>query len=263
VQITTVDEVDEDLLNKEEEKELLAVFGIPKGEEIKLQDMEQNLSREQSKKNLDVKERWSRRDKEIPKELEVSNFFVNIDPESLKEKEEEKQKTRLVELPLPWFNPEEFLQRLLPYVNKLDEKGRWKAISMPNGIVYVQPRLFWDILYEMAKEKNIIEVFYYAESIEMKRNCLYSVLKQLQRHKDAIETSLIKDGFFSAPFYVKFKSGKTLSRALYVPLKAGEAFGVFVGELEARKKGKLLEVEDIVPPYEEGKIEEDELSILG
>jgi hypothetical protein len=28
-----------------------------------------------------------------------------------------------------------------------------------------------------------------------------------------------------------------------------------VGELEARKRGKLLEIEDIVPPYEEEKIE--------
>jgi len=257
VQITTLDEVYEDLLNKEEEKELLDVFEIPSGEEIKFQDMGQDLSKGQSK------ERWSKKDKEIPKELEVSNFFVNVDPDALKEKEDEKEERKPVEIPLPWFNPEEFLQRLLLYVNKLDEKGRWKAISMPNGIVYVQPRLFWDILFEMAKEKNIIEVFYYAESPEMKRNCLYSVLKQLQRHKDAIETSLIKDGFFSAPFYVKLKTGKTLSRALYVPLKAGEAFGVFVGELEARKKGKLLEIEDIVPPYEEGKIEEDELGILG
>jgi hypothetical protein len=132
---------------------------------------------------------------------------------------------------------------------------------MPNGVVYVQPRLFWDILVEMAKEKNIIEVFYYAESPEMKRNCLYSILKQLQKHKEAIETSLIKDGFFSAPFYVKLKDGRTLSRALYVPLKACEAFGVSVGELEARKRGKLLEVEDIVPPYyEEENSQEKELS---
>jgi hypothetical protein len=38
-------------------------------------------------------------------------------------------------------------------------------------------------------------------------------------------------------------------------LKACEAFGVSVGELEARKRGKLLEIEEIVPPYEEEKIE--------
>jgi hypothetical protein len=46
-------------------------------------------------------------------------------------------------------------------------------------------------------------------------------------------------------------------------LKACEAFGVSVGELEARKKGKLLEIEEIVPPYEEGKIKEDEFGFLG
>jgi hypothetical protein len=37
---------------------------------------------------------------------------------------------------------------------------------------------------------------------------------------------------------------------------------VLVGELEARKTGRLLEIEDIVPPYEEDKIEENELGIL-
>ena len=261
VQITTLDEVDEGLLNKEEEVGMLNVFGIPS--EVKVEPQEK-VSEKVLEQDLSKVQKWNKRDKEISKEFEVSNFFVNVDPDVLKEKEDEKKKERKpVEIPLPWFNPEEFLQRLLPHVNKLDEKGRWNAISMPSGVVYVQPRLFWNILFEMAKEKNIIEVFYYEESPEMKRNCLYSVLKQLQKHKDAIETSLIKDGFFSAPFYVKLKDGRILSRALYVPLKACEAFGVSVGELEARKRGKLLEVEDIVPPYEEGKIEEDDLDILG
>ena len=256
VQITTLDEVDEELLNKKEELEMLDVFGIPKEVEVETQEkvsVSADLAKNQGdKKNLGA---WDKKNKDIPQEFEVSNLFVNIDLDVLKEKEDEKREERPVEIPLPWFNPEEFLQRLLPYVNKLDEKGRWSAISMPNGVVYVQPRLFWNILLEMAREKNIIEIFYYEESPEMKRNCLYSVLKQLQKHKDAIETSLIKDGFFSAPFYVKLKDGRILSRALYVPLKACEAFGVSVGELEARKKGKLLEIEEIVPPYEEEKIE--------
>jgi hypothetical protein len=279
VQITTLEEVDEALLNKNEELGMMSVFGIPSEEDLlKVQSeenkesmkskqnggSEENKESKENKENLAVKEKWNKKDKVIPKELEVSNFFVNVDLDALKEKEEkEKQEGKPVEIPLPWFNPEEFLQRLLPHVNKLDEKGRWNAISMPNGVVYVQPRLFWNILVEMAKEKNIIEIFYYEESPEMKRNCLYSVLKQLQKHKDAIETSLIKDGFFSAPFYVKLKDGRTLSRALYVPLKACEAFGVSVGELEARKKGKLLEIEDIVPPYEEEKGEEDDFGFLG
>jgi hypothetical protein len=279
VQITTLDEFDVALLNKNEELGMMSVFGIPSEEDLLRVQSEENKESmkskqnggneenkeiKENKENLAVKEKWNKKDKVIPKEFEVSNFFVNVDLDAVKEKEEkEKQEGKPVEIPLPWFNPEEFLQRLLPYVNRLDEKGRWNAISMPNGVVYVQPRLFWNILVEMAKEKNIIEIFYYEESPEMKRNCLYSVLKQLQKHKDAIETSLIREGFFSAPFYVKLKDGRTLSRALYVPLKACEAFGVSVGELEARKKGKLLEIEDIVPPYEEEKIEEDELGILG
>jgi hypothetical protein len=209
-----------------------------------------NQSNQTNLSNSSNKGKW---DKEIPKELEVSNLFVNIEFEALKDKEEKKSE-KPVEIPLPWFNPDEFLERLFPYVNKLDEKGKWAAISMPNGVVYVQPRLFWDIFFEMAKEKNIMEVFHYEKSEEMKRNCVYSVLKQIQRHKNAIETSLIKKDFFSAPFIVKLKNGKVLSRTLYVPLRAWEAFGVSVGELEARKEEKLLEIEAILPPYEEGKI---------
>jgi hypothetical protein len=192
-------------------------------------------------------------DKTIPKEMEVSNFFVNIEFDALEDKEEG-QNDKPVEIPIPWFNPDEFLERLLPYVNKLDEKGRWGAVSMPNGVVYVQPRLFWVILLKMAREKNIVEIFYYEESLEMKRNCLYTVLKHLQRHKNAVETSLIKRDYFSAPFVIKLKDGRLLSRTHYIPLRAWEAFSVSVGELEARKKGKLLEIEAILPPYEEGKI---------
>jgi hypothetical protein len=210
-----------------------------------------NQTNQSNSSSLSNKGKW---DKEVPKEMEVSNLFVNIEFEALKDKEEEKAK-KPVEIPISWFNPDEFLERLLPYVNKLDDKGKWAAVSMPNGVVYVRPELFWVILLEMAKEKNIVEVFYYEESSEMKRNCLYSVLKQIQRHKDAIETSLIKRDYFSAPFIIKLKNGKTLSKTFYVPLRAWEAFGVSVGELEARKKGRLLEIEEIIPPYEDDKVD--------
>ena len=177
-------------------------------------------------------------------ETTVADIFINTQTETSTEEEQKPE-----EVPMPWFNPEEFLSRILPYVNKIIN-GRWSAVSMPNGVVYIQPRLFWNVLTEMAAEKGITELVYYENDKTMKRNCIYTVLNQIQQHKNAVEGSLIKKGYFSAPFIVRMKSGDT-SRVLYIPLKAQEAFGISVGELEARKEGKVRDIEDIYPPYKE------------
>jgi hypothetical protein len=177
-------------------------------------------------------------------ETTVADIFINTQTETPAEEEQKPE-----EIPMPWFNPEEFLSKILPYVNKIIN-GRWSAVSMPNGVVYIQPRLFWNVLTEMAAEKGITELVYYEDDKTMKRNCIYTVLNQIQQHKNAVESSLIKKGYFSAPFIVKMKSGDT-SRVLYIPLKAQEAFGISVGELEARKEGKVRDIEDIYPPYKE------------
>jgi hypothetical protein len=177
-------------------------------------------------------------------ETTVADIFINTQTETPTEEEQKPE-----EIPMPWFNPEEFLSKILPYVNKIIS-GRWSAVSMPNGVVYIQPRLFWNVLTEMASEKGITELVYYEDDKTMKRNCIYTVLNQIQQHKNAVESSLIKKGYFSAPFIVKMKSGDT-SRVLYIPLKAQEAFGISVGELEARKEGKVRDIEDIYPPYKE------------
>ena len=177
-------------------------------------------------------------------ETTVADIFINTQTETPTEEEQKPE-----EIPMPWFNPEEFLSKILPYVNKIIN-GRWSAVSMPNGVVYIQPRLFWNVITEMAAEKGITELVYYENDKTMKRNCIYTVLNQIQQHKNAVESSLIKKGYFSAPFIVKMKSGDT-SRVLYIPLKAQEAFGISVGELEARKEGKVRDIEDIYPPYKE------------
>ncbi|NPV51812.1 MAG: HD domain-containing protein [Candidatus Methanofastidiosum sp.] len=161
---------------------------------------------------------------------------------------EEEQKPKEIEM--QWFNPEEFLSKVLTYVNKLIN-GRWLAVSMPNGIVYVQPRLFWSVLFEMAIEKGIMDIGLSEKDDATKRNYLYTVLKQIQHYKNAVETSLIREGYFSAPFIVEMRNGKKY-RNLYIPLRAQEAFGVLAGELEARKEGKLKEIVDVYPPFEKG-----------
>lgn len=151
------------------------------------------------------------------------------------------------ELELMWFDPNEFLEKLLPHVNRVTS-GRWLACSMPDGVVYVQPRLFWMILKEMAQARGVQEVLSADSDDALKRDYLYTILKQIQQHKNAVETSLIREGYFSAPFIVKMKTGESY-RVLYIPLKASEAFGVSAGELESRKTGKLKEIEAIVPPF--------------
>lgn len=171
-----------------------------------------------------------------------SEIFISVsDKSNTKEVETPKK------LELYWFNVDEFLKKLEPYVNQLIS-GRWLACSF-GSTVYVQPRLMWIVFKEMAQEKGMLEVLYAEADEEARRDYLYTVLSLIKQHKDAVETSLIKDEYFSAPFVVRMKNGETY-RALYVPLKAQEAFSVSAGELEQRKEGKLLDIESITPPFD-------------
>lgn len=74
------------------------------------------------------------------------------------------------------------------------------------------------------------------------------MLCRVKEEKDGIETSLIKEGYFSAPFIIKLKDGTVLSRTLYTPFRAQEAFDKDAGFLEFMKQGRLLDIKEVTIP---------------
>ncbi|MDA8171388.1 MAG: HD domain-containing protein, partial [Nitrospiraceae bacterium] len=120
----------------------------------------------------------------------------------------EKEKVKLKELPLLWFDAERFLAELKPFINRLDG-ARWSAFSMPDGHVYFQAAVLEEVAKKLGKGDPNIALM--DSDKELKRNILYSVVCLLRREKDAIARGLIKDGYFGGPFIVRMQDGREIS----------------------------------------------------
>ncbi|MDI1472933.1 HD domain-containing protein [Thermodesulfovibrio sp. 1176] len=177
---------------------------------------------------------------------ESSNIFI-----STESKESQRGDNKPKKIPLDWLDLMEFLNRIRVYINKVDENGAWKAFSMPNGVVYVLPDLIFAELKGLAEELGVLDLDLASSDKSIKRDYIYSVLCRVRDELDGIETSLIRDGYFSAPFILEDKEGNRVSRALYVPFKAHEAFGKDLGSLEVIKSGKLTKIARVYPPQKE------------
>ncbi|MEM4134393.1 MAG: HD domain-containing protein [Candidatus Micrarchaeia archaeon] len=175
------------------------------------------------------------------------DIFMTVDNSDETNKEKEKSNKPKV-VPIDWLNLDEFLQRISSKINKLDDRKTWQAFSMPNGVVYVLPDLVFNTLKEIADEMGRLDLNLVSSDKAVKRDYIYSVLTKVKEEKDGIETSLIKEGYFSAPFVVKLKDGSVLSRSLYIPFRAQEAFGKSVGYFEMMKQGRLLDIKEVTIP---------------
>lgn len=188
------------------------------------------------------------------KEERQDNIFISSDgnvEEKRHDLSSDKDKSRPKRLPLEWLNLDEFLRRIRAKINQIDDKQSWQAFSMPNGVVYVLPNCIFKTLKEMADELGVLDLDMVSKDTSLKKDYVYSILCRVKEEKNGIETSLIKEGYFSAPFIVKLKDGTILSRTLYVPFRAQEAFGKQVGNFEVIKRGRLLDIEEVVVPSAE------------
>lgn len=194
-----------------------------------------------------------------PKESYIIPHFISEQDEGTKKRpsdtdifgssvKPEKEKFNITEQDIPWFDPDEFLAEIKPYINRLNG-GRWDAFSMPDGYVYVQVKVLWEVAKKIARQKGHKEVLLGDADEGIRRNILFSITSRLRTDKDAIARGLIKDEFFGAPFVVKMSDGKQYDKGYYTPFVA-EAFSKTVSELEASKVGKLKDIVDVSPKYE-------------
>ncbi|TKB12318.1 HD domain-containing protein [Desulforhopalus sp. IMCC35007] len=152
------------------------------------------------------------------------------------EKPETKKKTpapRLINL--SWLNTHDFLQDMVPYINKLEGR-RFRAFSMPNGVVYFMPKILELIARKQAEKAGVLDVVSMDE--KAMREVLLSIVHQL-RQVNVIEGGLLQDQYFGAYFTVTMKSGTTMN-GYYTPCHA-EAFGS-IAVMEDAKSGILLDL---------------------
>jgi len=205
----------------------------------KREEEERRVDKQEEKREVLV-EREEKRE-------EVKKKEVMSAGEILREEVEEKVKERPGEYDVSWLDVRKLIERVGERVNVVKD-GRWIAVSMGNGVVYVHPQGLWGVLKELARERNAVDVLMAEGDNDLKREILVSVVSELRREGYIVE-GLIQDGYFAAPFYVYRKEEKEPSRVLYTPFRA-EVFGM-PSLLEERKRGTVLEkVEKIVPVYE-------------
>lgn len=151
---------------------------------------------------------------------------------------------------IPWFRSDLFLAKIKPIINKVGPfGGKWKAISMRDGYVYVQTGFLWDIAREIGTQygDNLIKLGEADQGI--RQEVLLGVVSAL-REEGHIATNLIKDGYIGGKFTLKVKTPQGQKEFSYylTPFMA-EAFSSTVSALEEAKEGHAKNVIGIAPDF--------------
>lgn len=136
-----------------------------------------------------------------------------------------------VDSPPFWLDLSALLNALYLRINVL-ENGRWSAVSIPQGLVYVNPHALWQEIETIAG--NDTRVLAAASDEGLKRKLLHETVEELAR-RGAVQSEGIRldRGYYTTQAIVVIQSGKTIPMFL-VPFYC-EAFGVLISALEAGK----------------------------
>jgi hypothetical protein len=149
------------------------------------------------------------------------------------------------------IDPDTVIESLKKKINLVEStrKGeQWSVVSMPNGVIYVNPDALWEAIKEVS---NYDPMVYASEGFESeKRNLMYSVITELARTREALATEHVADGYYTSQVSIITGGGKRLSHLL-IPFTA-KSFGVMPSALEEQKTPQLKRmVKDIKPKKKE------------
>jgi len=140
-----------------------------------------------------------------------------------------------------WFDAEQFLEGLKPYINKMFGR-RFMAFSMPDGYVYFQAKVLEEIARKQAERAGCMEIATMAQKDPTLQRVLFTIVHQLRRDNDIIARNLIKDNYFGGYFTVTRKIGDSM-KGFYTPFHA-EVFGS-IAEMEQDKSDILRNIQSV------------------
>jgi len=140
-----------------------------------------------------------------------------------------------------WFDAEQFLDGLKPYINKMFGR-RFLAFSMPDGYVYFQAKVLEEVARKQAERAGSIEIATMAQKDPTLQRVLFTIVHQLRRENDIIARGLIKDNYFGGYFNVTRKIGDNM-KGFYTPFHA-EVFGS-IAEMEQKKSDILRNIQSV------------------
>jgi len=186
--------------------------------------------------------------------VEVAMAKAGAALESMDEKSEPTKRgearAEIQKAEIPWFQSDVFLAKIKPVINKTKPfEGKWKAISMRDGNVYVQTGYLWDVARELGMAINDPLIRLGEGDQRVRQEILLGIVSQL-RVDGHIAVGLIKDGYIGGKFTLKVKSPQGQKEfSYYLTPFLAEAFASTVSRLEQEKEGNTKNVEEIVPDY--------------
>ncbi len=144
-----------------------------------------------------------------------------------------------------WFDADLCLQEIKRHINVLNE-NKFQAFSMPNGIVYVKSELLGEIALEQANKAKVLDITMRDKTKKSEMKPVFIAMVNVFRARNAIETSLVGEGFFGGHYAVLSRTGGIRKR-YYTPFLA-QTFLLpdeSIGELEERKKGLLMDIASV------------------
>lgn len=90
-----------------------------------------------------------------------------------------------------WFDAEQFLEGLKPYINKMFGR-RFMAFSMPDGYVYFQAKVLEEVARKQAERAGCMEIATMAQKDPTLQRVLFTIVHQLRQKNDTIARGLIK-----------------------------------------------------------------------
>lgn len=132
----------------------------------------------------------------------------------------------------------EILKRILPHINQPTGFGRWKAISSPNGICYIDPELLLEKTREVMKEKKVTDITFMDDSLKEKAKIL---IADALRSRGWLGEG-VKEGYYGA--YWNYELQGQVKQGYWTPIVA-QAFGVMPHELEMKKRFPIKGVKNI------------------
>jgi len=150
-------------------------------------------------------------------------------------------------VPLPWFNPDSILTELKPWINVVAQ-GKWGAVSMPDGLVYVNQDCLWGGLKKSASDEVLAQLLAADADEATKRSILYTVVWQLSEQRNAIAADMIDPNYYMIPVIILTGTGKPIAgQPLLIPFRA-EAFGMLPSDLESLKSPNLRRMVKSIRP---------------
>jgi hypothetical protein len=137
------------------------------------------------------------------------------------------------------------LTNIADAINRLDDTGRFQAVSMKNGLVYVRPEYVLELIKPYVPEKFNL-------SDEEDRRMVLITVANYFIDKGYIDTKFMKKDFFSAPFTILLDNGKEIN-GFYMTFNV-EVFSDFgtLSVFESRKEDWLKNIVNIKRKYAMG-----------